>query len=172
MGKPCVVRCETALSSQPAYVQSHNGESEAFEAELIEALLKLRQEWQKNKDPFRLEFYTIRSVPDETMRAVISDLPLVPCVFLIMSIFTCAVFWRNDRVQSRALVGLGSVITILFSLMSGFGIAFICGFPFTSMTQILPFVGKLVESSMSSVLSLSTSNTYALCYSLQCSVLV
>jgi len=28
----------------------------------------------------------------------------------------------------------------LFSLLSGFGFLFVCGVPFTSMTQILPFV--------------------------------
>lgn len=120
-----------------------------FEWEILanEALLDLREEWadqQQMKDGdvhFLMDFYTKRSVPDEMGRAVATDLPLLPLVFAIMSIFTCLVFARfHHRVQSRALLGIGSVVTIVCSIMTGFGLAFIIGLPFTNLTQVLPFV--------------------------------
>ena len=113
-----------------------------FETMALEALLDLREEWANEEpaQPFRLEVYTPRSVPDEMTRAVASDLPLLPLVFTIMALFTCLVFFRRDQVQSRALLGIGSVVTIVCSIMTGFGFSFILGLPFTNLTQVLPFV--------------------------------
>jgi len=120
-----------------------------FETKAIEALLELRNQFNNNinnqTSMYQLEFYTPRSVPDEMTRAVANDLPLLPVVFGIMSLFTCLVFARPyDRVQSRMLLGIGSVVTIFFSIMSGFGIAFLLGLPFTNLTQILPFVSTFL----------------------------
>ena len=57
-----------------------------------------------------------------------------------MSIFTALVFWKRDKVRSQSLLGFSAVISVLLSLFSGFGLLFIIGVSFTSMTQILPFV--------------------------------
>jgi len=121
------------------FIAGENGEGEVLELDIIDVMLELRESLLATSN-LRLDFYTWRSVPDEVARAVGQDLPLIPFVFIIMTAFSCLIFWRNDKVQSRALLGLGSVVTIVFSIMSGYGIAFIIGIPFTSMTQILPFV--------------------------------
>ena len=68
------------------------------------------------------------------------DIPLIPIVFVVMSIFTALVFWKRDKVRSQSLLGFSAVISVLLSLFSGFGLLFIIGVSFTSMTQILPFV--------------------------------
>jgi Patched family len=108
---------------------------------VINLLLPIKKAWEEQPDsPYRLEFYMFTTVPSELTRAITQDLPLIPLVFAIMSAFTCIVFLRTDIVQSRGLLGLGSVVTILLSITSGFGLAFIIGLPFTSMTSILPFV--------------------------------
>lgn len=114
-----------------------------FELQLIDVMSDLQNDLKgQPNNPYRVEFVALRSYSDELMRAIAQDFPLIPFVFLIMSIFTCAVFWRKDSIQSRSMLGVGSVFTIAMSLMSGFGLAFLIGIPFTSMTQMLPFVSK------------------------------
>ncbi|CAB9500204.1 Pick C1-like protein 1 [Seminavis robusta] len=111
------------------------------ESAVIDALRELRKEWADEPgNVYKLEFLTMRSLGDELVRAIADDIPLIPLVFFIMTGFTCFVFYRNDPVKSRSMVGIGSVVTILMSIMTGFGMCFAIGVPFTSMTQILPFV--------------------------------
>ena len=59
-------------------------------------------------------------------------------VFVIMSIYTSAIFTRRGSVESRALLGFCAVISVLLSLMTGYGLMFVIGVPMSSMTQILP----------------------------------
>lgn len=113
----------------------------ALESEVIDYFVPVRDEWNSEPgNPYKLEFHTLRSAPDELMRAITDDMPLIPFVFIIMTLFTCTVFFRRDRVQSRSLLGVGAVVTIVMSMLTAYGIVFIAGVPFTSMTQILPFV--------------------------------
>jgi predicted RND superfamily exporter protein len=108
---------------------------------MLERLFELREEWANEPGSiYKVEFMTARSIPDELMRAITKDVPLVPSAFMVMILFTCFVFFRPNRVQSRTLVGVGSIVTILMSMSTGFGLCFIIGVPFTSMTQILPFI--------------------------------
>lgn len=111
-----------------------------FEEIAIEAIKELRDEWLKEiGNKYKLEFLAARSFEDEFERAIINDIPLVPGVFITMSIFTSLVFFKRDKVQSRSSLGFGAVCCVLLAIMSGYGLLFICGTPFTSMTQILPF---------------------------------
>ena len=82
----------------------------------------------------------MRTVLCRFERAILEDIPLIPIVFLIMSVFTAIVFFKRDPIQSRSLLGFGAVVAVLLSLLSGFGLLFTIGTPFTSMTQLLPFV--------------------------------
>lgn len=95
------------------------GETSAFEDYVTQVMLELRQSWQDDDSPVRLEFFTFRSIPNEFTRAIAMDLPLYPAVFFIMCGFACATFFRWDRVHSRSLLGIGSVCTIALSLMTG-----------------------------------------------------
>jgi len=114
---------------------------ESFEDDALDLLLDLRDDWAADKDnSLVLEVTAEGSFGDEFERAILSDIPLIPIVFIIMSIFCAAVFFKRDKVQSRSLLGFGAVLAVVQSLLSGFGFLFICGVPFTSMTQILPFV--------------------------------
>ena len=74
-------------------------------------------------------------------RAIVEDIPFVPIVFLIMTIFTSAILcFGQNKFQWRCLVGLGGVVAVLLSLFSGYGLLFIIGTPFTFITQLLTFV--------------------------------
>lgn len=114
---------------------------EDFELEVLERLSTLQEKWATSPgNKLQLSYFTFISYDIEFTRAINTDLILVPFVVLIMSVFTCLVFYKSDRVQSRSLLGLGSVAAVGLSLMSGFGLMFVVGIPFTSMTQLLPFV--------------------------------
>ncbi|CAB9512172.1 Pick C1-like protein 1 [Seminavis robusta] len=112
-----------------------------FESAVLETLAALQDQWdQDNSLNLHLDYLSERSPSDEFRRAIEEDMFLLPIIFFVMSGFTCFVFFKDNRVQSRCLLGVGSVTTILMSLMTGFGALFIFGVPFTSMTQLLPFV--------------------------------
>ena len=111
-----------------------------LELAVIEAMLDLETEWASRNIPLHVEVQTERSFDDEFERAIIKDIPLVPLVFVVMSLFTCAIFFQRDPVQSRCWMGFGAVVAVLLAIMCGYGILFCIGVPFTSMTQILPFV--------------------------------
>jgi len=112
-------------------------DAEAFEEKSINRMLDLKDAWLVESDnKFRLEIFTQRSFSDEFTRAIVNDIPLVPAVFVVMSIFTCIVFVRRDWVYSRSLLGFGAVVSVLLSIMTGYGLLFTIGTPFTSMTQV------------------------------------
>lgn len=116
-------------------------DAEDLETKALDNIFNLQDAWSADDNTdFVLQVFADRSFSDEFTRAIVSDIPLVPVVFVIMSIFTCVVFWRKDWVYSRTLLGLGAVVTVFLAIMSGYGILFIIGVPFTSMTQILPFI--------------------------------
>lgn len=115
-----------------------NVTSEAFETEALDVVFAFQDQWENEE--LKVEVFADRSFSDEFGRSIVKDIPLVPIVFVIMGIFTCMLFFKRDKVQSRSLLGFMSVVSILLSIMAAYGLMFICAIPFTSMTQILPFV--------------------------------
>ena len=93
--------------------------TEAFEAKVIEQLSALQTEWiQEDGNILRLEYFAERSFSDEFTRAIQADMYLVPIGFIMMSGLTCIVFYHSDRIQSRSGLGIGSVFTIVMSIMT------------------------------------------------------
>ena len=126
-----------------------------MEEHMVNNLKRLRDEWEAEeaaKQPegsnttttstsrVALEFVTPYSLEQEVTRAVLADAWLIPLVVIIMSNFTVCVFFRKHKVKSRFLLGYGAVLTVAFSLMTGFGIMFITGVPATSILPILPYI--------------------------------
>jgi predicted RND superfamily exporter protein len=115
--------------------------TEDFEWDALQRIRELQQEWDADPNNiFTVEFQSQRSFGDEFLRSIIKDMPLLPFVFVIMSLFCCLVFWKRDRVHSRMLVGIGSVFTICLSVITGYGVLFCCGVPFTTVTTMMPFL--------------------------------
>jgi hypothetical protein len=113
----------------------------------LPAALQLRELWQK--DEIVLEVSAESSLQNEFARTITDDVPLVGVIFLVMSAFTALTQWRcsgsNDScslapVHSRALLGVGAVVTVLLSMCAGFGIMFMIAVPFSNLTMILPFI--------------------------------
>lgn len=102
--------------------------------DVLDAIMKLRRQWATNSSTaYHLEAYlTDFSLESETLRAVYADLPLIPTVFVIMTIFTCLIFSTSHKpgetqIQQRLVLGIGAVITILFSLATSYGLLYIIG---------------------------------------------
>ena len=112
--------------------------SEDFETRALEIVFRYQELWKD--ETFKVETFAKRSISDEFERAIVNDVPLVPIVFLSMSLFTCIVFFKRDKVQSRSLLGFMAVVSIFLSIMAGYGLLFVFGVVFTSMTQMLLFV--------------------------------
>eukprot|EP00977_Amphora_coffeiformis_P002508 scaffold470_cov194-Amphora_coffeaeformis.AAC.1 len=115
--------------------------AEDFEEAALDAMLQLRERWKNDPtSDARVEVVMRRSFDDEFQRAIVKDLPLLPAVFLVMSMFTAAMFFRRNSLQSRTLLGFSAVLSVLLAICAGYGLLFITGIPFSSVTQILIFV--------------------------------
>jgi Niemann-Pick C1 protein len=112
--------------------------AEALERSVTEELKQLQKEINTNSsNPFRLEVLATRSFEDEFVRGVYKDLVLLPLVGFFMTAFTCLVFYKHgDPLNSRVLLGMGATITVMVSIMTGYGLLFIVGVPFTSLAQV------------------------------------
>ena len=103
-------------------------EFDLFENLMTDNLMGLRNEWlDDSSNIYRLEFAGITAFEREAKTAIMGDLPLLPVVFIIMCLFTCLVFFKWHRVQSRSLLGIGAVVTIVMSILSGYGLMFLFG---------------------------------------------
>jgi len=133
------------LTSADAFVLSvafpENDAAFDLEDAMLENVLALQERWVNEAgNMYRLEAIAERSFDDEFGRAIVTDIPLVPMIFVVMSIFTGLVFFRKNWVHSRCILGFGAVCSVFLSIMVGCGILFIIGVPFTSMTQVVPFI--------------------------------
>jgi len=111
-----------------------------WELPMVDVVLDIKEQWIAEGSNLRVEIWTESSFNAEFTRTIVDDLPLIPIVFLVMSGFTAFVFSKRHKVESRSVLGIAAVLSVLFSVMSGYGLLFIIGVPFTSMTQLLPFL--------------------------------
>jgi Niemann-Pick C1 protein len=126
----------SGLSFLTNFVLDGGGAAIQLERDLLKRMLHLRQEWEEDENnPYSLEIISPISFPDEFNRGIVKDIPLVALVFVEMAIFTCIVFSKADWVHSRSMLGLGAVACVLLSIMTGYGLMFLIGVPFTSLTQ-------------------------------------
>ena len=123
-----------------AIVPSAADNSKQVALSILGQLQSLRNDWSNSDSPYRLEVYMLQhSLETESVRAVFYDLPLIPSVFVVMTLFTCIVFSttnKGKRFESRFMLGFGAVATILLSQATSFGLLWIIGVRFTSLTQV------------------------------------
>ncbi|KAL7550824.1 hypothetical protein ACHAWF_014895 [Thalassiosira exigua] len=112
----------------------------AFEGEMIATLAKLRDEWEDSDDYFRLDFFAYRSWDDEAVNVISTDLPWLLLAASLLVVLCLLVFNRRDSVLARKTLGLGAVLTVIFSLLFSYGLLFLVGLPFTQMHPFVPFI--------------------------------
>ncbi|CAB9513700.1 Pick C1 protein [Seminavis robusta] len=117
-------------------------DANAFEEKVFERLDVLRLEWEQD-DILTMAMLSIHATQMEYQRAIYGDLYLIGVVAVIMCSFVGITFasygYGHPTSQSRTLLGAMSVYTITMSWLAGCGVMFVCGVPFTPITQILPF---------------------------------
>lgn len=140
---------ESAQSYMVQLEMPNKDDTNKFEREMLQRMADLRNDWigeDKGKeygDPTLLtvDIMTVYAYQLELLRTIIGDMYLVPICLLLMVGFTCMLFAKfDDKVQSRAMLGLGSVMTISCSMMTGNGLMFLFGVPYSAVHQMLPFV--------------------------------
>ena len=115
-------------------------EIESVTNAMMDGLLRLQKEWDGGGSIYRLELVTGGAYESELMRGILADLPLVPLMAFLMMGFTTLFFSKRDWLYSQSLLGLGAVACVVMSVLSGFGIMFIIGYPFTTLSSALGFV--------------------------------
>lgn len=153
--QPMLTRVPAFMISVGLPVVTQGWETEVFQERALARLQDLQDDWldqtlEENPHQLRVQFFCQYAYLLEYERALMKDMPLALVVFAVMLSFTMLVFHQYGRQQrgndsvslykSRATLGIASVVTIGASLMSGFGLMFCLGVPFTNITQMVPFI--------------------------------
>mmetsp|Transcript_19922 Transcript_19922/g.22798 ORF Transcript_19922/g.22798 Transcript_19922/m.22798 type:complete len:920 (-) Transcript_19922:122-2881(-) len=116
-------------------------ETQEFERAAIDNLFALQDQWDKIAgNEFIIEVFTAGSFDDELNRQASADTPYIALAFNVMGIFCAIVLAKWDKVKSQSLLGVGAIVTIVLAIMTGYGLNFIIGIPFTPIVQIFPYV--------------------------------
>ena len=113
-----------------------------LETEAIDTLFEVADKWERDgASPITiLEQFNESSFPIEFGKGFLENIPFLAVAFTLMTVFTAAIFFKRDPVQSRMAVGLGASVAVTLAMATGFGLLFICGIPMTSIHGMLPFI--------------------------------
>jgi Niemann-Pick C1 protein len=137
---------DVLLDSVTAYLVTISLPPEAeqalpYELEVTNRLFDLSEKWASTPgNEYVLELTTDRSFDDELNRGIRDDIPLMATAFVLMGVFCSITLARYHRIRSQSLVGVGAIVTILLAILTGYGLMFCAGVPFSSLTQIFPYV--------------------------------
>lgn len=118
-----------------AYITESDREvlSEAWEQAYLDVV-------EQERDLIDVYYAAERSVADELTRALGGDLFLFALAFLLMILYTMTALGKLDAVHSKMWLALVGVATVGISTISGFGFCSLIGVPFTSISQVVPFI--------------------------------
>ena len=109
----------------------------SLEKDMLDELLELQDEWDADSNNlYRVEVMASVSFSEEFTRGIVGDLILTPFAGLLMVCFATLVFFRPDWLHSRTMLGMGAVGCVMLSLLSGYGLLFLIGVPFTNLTLV------------------------------------
>jgi len=109
---------------------------------LTDTILSIHEEWEEEYGNHWHVDHIITDISQEREmdRAMVEDTILMAIAFIMMFVVCAVYFAKCNRVYSQSLLGIGAVLSIVFSAMMSFGILFTFGVPFTVVTQMLPFI--------------------------------
>jgi len=120
---------------------AENEQTRQFERDVVDNLSALKDEWDKIAgNEITIELLTRSSFDDELERGTNADIPYIALAFSVMGFFCAIVLAKWDKVKSQSLLGVGAVVTIVLAILTGYGLNFIIGTPFTPIVQIFPYV--------------------------------
>lgn len=111
-------------------------ESTAWNEELIRLVTT---QWNPSRD---LVGYTsnFNSVDGESQKAIARDIKKLVAGYILIFIFSHIMLFKNSPVFSKAHLATGSIISVLMSIVTAFGLAQIFGVKFNLVVQTLPFI--------------------------------
>lgn len=90
---------------------------------------------------------------------------------IIMSLLCVLVFSRKDKIYSRGLLGFGAVVAVTLSLMTGYGLMFIAGVTFSTLTQVKTLIFPIICVILRVTGEQDINNLKPLLYTVCCSIL-
>jgi Niemann-Pick C1 protein len=82
-----------------------------------------------------------RSIGDELGASILGDINLMVITYILMFGITCAVFAKKRTfVGTRTLLSLCGILTVILSMVAGYGFSSGCGVFFMNLHQVLPFI--------------------------------
>ena len=88
----------------------------------------------------RVAMNTPNSLNSAVAASVTNSYGLVAVAVLAIAIFVIGVLFIRGRVFVRTLLGIVGLVSVALAISAGFGFCLICGLPFTTVTQVLPFI--------------------------------
>ena len=90
--------------------------------------------------PNIVTFFVAPSIDPAIAGSVTSSYGLVAVAVLIICIFAIAVLFVRGRAVARSIVAIAGLLSVGLSISAGLGASLLFGLPFTSITQVLPFL--------------------------------
>ena len=131
----------TFAASYLGLIPKSKTDDHSLEWNAVQALYELQERWKLQGLDCRVEANSHRALDDESQRGVAKDIPFMGLAFVMMGL-VCALYLSNvqNLIQSRTLLGVGAVVTILLSVLTSYGFLFLVGVPFTPVAQTFLYV--------------------------------
>ncbi|CAM9503125.1 unnamed protein product, partial [Ectocarpus sp. 13 AM-2016] len=93
-------------------------------------------------DVFEVFYVTSRSFDDALEESVSGEIFLYVATYVIMVLFVTVALGRccAGPVERRSLLGVGGIVLVVAAGLAAYGLNSGFGVPFTSLSQILPFI--------------------------------
>lgn len=88
----------------------------------------------------RLDVNYPDALDEEMQRVIAADMPQLSGCFVCMGALTFAFTYRRDPIRRMWSLPFAAIASIVFAMVSGYGLAMAFGFPFTTLQQSLPFI--------------------------------
>jgi len=132
-------KLESAKSFHIGFELPEGPNSYKFEDNMVKALHQLSHQWSEI-GPYEIAVNCRDCATEELVQGIVNDAPLFGASFLVMAVVCIVTLSKKDRIKSRGLLGIGAVLTIFLSILSGYGFLFSIGIPLTPLTAIFPYV--------------------------------
>lgn len=88
----------------------------------------------------KVSFAAPNSIDSAIAASVSENYGLVAVAVIVICVFAVCVFVVRGRIFVRTTLGIMALVSVGLSIGAGFGISLFIGLPFTSVTQVLPFI--------------------------------
>ena len=88
----------------------------------------------------RVRFAAPNSIDSAISESVTDNFGIIVAAVAVISVFVVAVVVVRGRIFVRTTLGLLGLLSVALSISAGLGLSLLIGIPFTTVTQVLPFI--------------------------------